>query len=101
MQALVEVYEPANLTRVLDTDAVLVGVNNRDLRTFETDLEHTIRLAPRVPPDRILVSESGIRTADDIARLRSAGVRAVLIGETFMRSGDVSAKLRELRGATP
>jgi indole-3-glycerol phosphate synthase len=101
MQALVEVYEPANLTRVLDTDAILVGVNNRDLRTFETDLEHTIRLAPKVPPDRILVSESGIRTADDIVRLRSAGVRAVLIGETFMRSGDVSAKLRELRGARP
>ena len=98
MQALVEVYEPANLTRLLETDAILVGVNNRDLRTFETDLEHTIRLAPLVPADRILVSESGIRTADDIARLRSVGVRAVLIGETFMRSGDVSAKLRELRG---
>jgi indole-3-glycerol phosphate synthase len=101
MQALVEVYEPANLTRVLETDAVLVGVNNRDLRTFHTDLEHTIRLAPQVPERCVLVSESGIRTADDIARLRRAGVRAVLIGETFMRSGDVGAKLRELRGAGP
>lgn len=101
MQALVEVYEPSNLTRVLETDAVLIGVNNRDLRTFEADLEHTIRLAPRVPPDRVLVSESGIRTADDIARLQKVGVRAVLIGETFMRSGDVGAKLRELRGAGP
>jgi indole-3-glycerol phosphate synthase len=101
MQALVEVYEPANLTRVLETDAVLVGVNNRDLRTFETDLEHTIRLAPNVPADRVLVSESGIRSADDIKRLQKFGVRAVLIGETFMRSGDMAGKLRELRGVGP
>jgi indole-3-glycerol phosphate synthase len=101
MQALVEVYEPDNLTRVLTTDARLVGVNNRDLRTFETSLERTLQLAPRVPPDRCLVSESGIRSADDLRRLRAAGVRAVLIGETFMRSGDIGAKLRELRGALP
>lgn len=101
MQALVEVYEPDNLTRVLDTDARLIGVNNRDLRTFETTLERTLQLAPRVPADRCLVSESGIRTGADLQRLRAAGVKAVLIGETFMRSGDVGAKLRELREALP
>jgi indole-3-glycerol phosphate synthase len=98
MQALVEVYEPANLTRVLATDAVMIGVNNRDLRTFVTDLDHTIRLAPQVPANRCLIAESGIRTAGDLAKLRAAGVQAVLIGETFMRSGDIGAKLRELRG---
>ena len=98
MQALVEIHEPANLTRVLGTDALLVGINNRDLRTFHTDLAHTLRLATQVPADRLLVSESGIRTANDVAKLHAGGVRAVLIGETCMRANDIGAKLRELRG---
>jgi indole-3-glycerol phosphate synthase len=98
MHALVELYEPANLSRVLAAGAKLVGVNNRDLRTFVTRLEHTLELAPKVPADCLLVSESGIRTRADIARLAAAGVKAVLIGETFMRATDVGAKVRELFG---
>jgi indole-3-glycerol phosphate synthase len=99
MQALVELYDQENLPRVLDAGAKLIGVNNRDLRTFVTRLEHTIDLAPRLPPDAFLVSESGIRTRTDIERLQAAGVKAVLIGETLMRADDIGTKLRELQGA--
>jgi indole-3-glycerol phosphate synthase len=98
MEALVELYDRANIARVVASGATLIGINNRDLRTFNTRLEHTLELAPLVPADRVLVSESGIKTLADIERLRSAGVKAVLIGETFMRSDDAEAKLRELRG---
>ena len=98
MQALVELYEPANLPRVLDSGARLLGVNNRDLRTFVTSLEQTLELAPRLPADVCLVSESGIRTRADVLRLEQAGVRAVLVGETLMRAADVGGKLDELRG---
>jgi indole-3-glycerol phosphate synthase len=98
MQALVELYDRENVQRVLDSGATLIGINNRDLRTFETRLEHTLELAPRFPAGSTLVSESGIKTRADIERLLAAGVKAVLIGETFMRSGDAGAKLRELRG---
>jgi indole-3-glycerol phosphate synthase len=96
MQALVELYDAANLPRVLDSGAQLIGVNNRDLRSFVTRLEHTLELAARVPADRCLVSESGIRTRQDVLRLKEAGVRAVLIGETLMRAPDIGAKLDEL-----
>ncbi|MFO0966006.1 MAG: indole-3-glycerol phosphate synthase TrpC [Gemmataceae bacterium] len=99
MEALVELYEPANLARVLDSGATVVGVNNRNLHTFEIRLEHTLELAPRVPKDVCLVSESGIRTKDDMRRLAEAGVKGVLIGETFMRSPDIGAAFRELRGS--
>jgi indole-3-glycerol phosphate synthase len=98
LQALVELYDKSNLPRVLDSGARLVGVNNRDLRTFVTRLEHTLELAADVPPDVCLVSESGIRTRADVDRLRAAGVRAVLVGETLMRAPDVGKKLDELRG---
>jgi indole-3-glycerol phosphate synthase len=98
MEALVELYEAENLVRVLDSGARVIGINNRDLRAFTTRLEHTLDLAPRIPPDRCLVSESGIRTRDDVLRLQQGGVRAVLIGETFMRAPDIGAKLDELRG---
>jgi indole-3-glycerol phosphate synthase len=98
MQALVEFYEPENLARVLACGARLIGVNNRDLRTFVTRLEHTLEVAARVPGDVCLVSESGIGTRADILRLQQAGVRAALIGETFMRAADIGAKLDELRG---
>jgi indole-3-glycerol phosphate synthase len=100
MEALVELYDAENLPRVLDSGATLVGVNNRDLRSFVTRLEHTLELAPRIPVDRCLVSESGIRTRQDVLRLQGAGVRAVLVGETFMRAPDIGAKLDELRGVT-
>ncbi len=98
LQALVELYDAENLPRVLDSGARVVGINNRNLRTFETRLEHTLALAPRVPTDCCLVSESGIRTRADVLRLQAAGVRAVLVGETFMRAPDIGAKLDELRG---
>jgi len=97
MQALVELYDRENLPRVLDSGARLVGVNNRDLRTFVTRLEHTLEMAADVPADCCLVSESGIRTRDDLVRLQAAGVKAVLIGEMLMRSADPAAELRRLR----
>ena len=98
MQALVELYDPANLPRVLDAGARLIGVNNRDLRTFVTRLEQTLKTAPKLPAGCCLVSESGIRSRRDLVILEKAGVKAVLIGETFMRAPDIGAKLRELRG---
>ena len=99
MQALVELYDRENLQRVIDAGATLIGVNNRDLRTFITSLEHTLDLVSHIPPGCCLVSESGIRTRDDMLRLEQAGVHAVLIGETLMRAPDIGQKLRELRGS--
>jgi indole-3-glycerol phosphate synthase len=96
LQCLVELYEPDNLPRVLDAGARLVGVNNRNLHTFHTSLEHTFGILASVPPDVCLVSESGIRTRQDVERLRAAGVRAILVGEALVRADDVGARLREL-----
>ncbi|HLJ95641.1 MAG TPA: indole-3-glycerol phosphate synthase TrpC [Gemmataceae bacterium] len=98
MEALVELYDPDNLPRVLDSGARLIGVNNRDLRTFVTRLEHTFELATRIPAGCCLVSESGIRTRQDVVHLEAAGVRAILVGETLLRAADIGAKLDELRG---
>jgi indole-3-glycerol phosphate synthase len=98
LHALVELYDPSHLPRVLGRGARLIGINNRDLRTFQTRLEHTLDLIADMPADVCLVSESGIRTRGDIERLETAGVRAVLVGETLMRAPDIGAKLRELRG---
>jgi len=101
MDALVEIYDAENLDRVLELEPALVGINNRDLRTFETDLEHTLSLAPRVVPPAILVSESGIRTGDDVARLQAAGVCAILVGETLMRADNLAATMGELLAPRP
>ena len=98
MTPLVELYEPANLARVLGVGARLVGINNRDLRTFETDLEHTMRLRREIPADRIVVGESGIRSRQDAQRLEAAGVQAMLVGETLMACPDVGAAVDELLG---
>ncbi len=98
MQALVELYDRANLARVLDSGARLIGVNNRDLRSFATRLEHTLDLAALMPADVCLVSESGIRNRADLDRLKAHGVRAVLVGETLMRADDIGRQLDELRG---
>jgi indole-3-glycerol phosphate synthase len=98
MQALVELYYRDNLPRVLAAGAGVLGINNRNLRTFVTRLEHTIELADQVPADRCLVSESGIRDRADVERLGRASVKAVLVGETLMRAADVGATLRELTG---
>ena len=96
MDALVEVHDAAELERALAVGAPLIGINNRDLRTFHTDPETTLKLLPRVPADRLLVTESGLATCADVGRMRAAGVRAFLVGEAFMRAADPGAKLREL-----
>jgi indole-3-glycerol phosphate synthase len=98
MESLIEIYEPSNLERVLKLEPALIGINNRNLRTLVTDLGHSIALAPQVPADCLLVSESGIHTRDDVKRLEQAGIRAILVGETLMRSADSGKKLRELLG---
>jgi len=98
MTALVELYEPENLPRVLRLGARLIGINNRDLRSFQTDLEHTLRLKKLIPPDRTVVGESGIRTRADVRRLEAAGVQAMLVGESLMARPDVGAAVDELLG---
>jgi len=98
MTPLVELYEPENLARVLAVGARLVGINNRNLHTFEVDLGHTLRLLGEIPADRVVVAESGIRTRADVERLESAGVHAMLVGETLMARDDVGAAVRELLG---
>ena len=98
LTALVEAYEPEEVPRAIEAGARVIGVNNRDLRTFEVDFGRSIDLRPLVGPDRLFVSESGVRTREDVARLEDAGVDAVLIGETLMRTADKRAALDELRG---
>jgi len=100
METLVEIHERRELAKALRSRTNVIGVNNRDLSTFEVDLETTLRIADDIPEETVLVSESGIRTRDDLARLASAGVDAVLIGETFMRAPDVEVKVKELFGPT-
>ena len=95
---LVELYEPANLPRVLEAGARLIGINNRDLHTFTVDLEHTLRLRHQVPDDVVLVAESGIRTRDDVLRLEAAGVAAMLVGESLMASRDIGLAVDRLLG---
>jgi indole-3-glycerol phosphate synthase len=98
MTALVELYESCNLDRVLRLDAALVGINNRDLRTFVTDLSHTIRLRQQIPADRIVVGESGIVTRADALRLQEACVAAMLVGESLMAAADIGQAVRTLLG---
>ncbi len=98
LTALVEAYEPEEVPRAIAAGARVVGVNNRDLRTFEVDFGRSIDLRPMVGPERVFVSESGVETRGDVARLEAAGVDAVLIGETLMRSADKRAMLDDLRG---
>ncbi|QDU90828.1 Indole-3-glycerol phosphate synthase [Pirellulimonas nuda] len=95
---LVELYDAERLSAVLACGARLVGVNNRDLRTFEVDLDHTIRLRERIPADCVLVAESGVRTHADVTRLEQAGVNAILVGESLMREDDIGAAVDRLLG---
>ncbi len=96
LDILVEVHDRAELERALELPTTLIGVNNRDLHTFDTRLETTLELLPYMPADRVIVTESGIHTAEDIAVMRDAGVHAFLVGEAFMRCADPGEKLREL-----
>lgn len=96
MAALVEVHNELELAKALDAGAEIIGVNNRDLTTFEATLETSLRLAPHIPPGVLKVSESGIRSARDIERLREAGYQAFLVGEHLMKSPDPAEALRAL-----
>jgi len=95
---LVEFYEPENLDRVLAAGAMLIGVNNRNLKTFNVDLEHAIGLREKVPLDCVFVGESGIDTRADVLRLQQAGVDAMLVGECLMREADIGAAVDRLLG---
>lgn len=96
LDAIVEVHDLEEMERALETDARIIGVNNRNLKTFEVDLAATERLSQEMPPDMVLISESGIKTAEDSRKIREWGADAILVGESLMRAGDVGAKLREL-----
>ncbi len=96
MAALVEVHTQPELEVALSASSKLVGINNRDLHTFQTNLETTLKLSPSIPPGITVVSESGIRTAADVHRLAQAGVQAILVGEALVTASDPAAKVREL-----
>jgi len=100
LDALVEVHDEAELNVALGAGATLVGINNRDLRSFQLDLGVTERLAPRVPKDVLVVAESGIFSGADVRRLSAAGARAFLVGESLMREPDPGLALRKLREAS-
>jgi indole-3-glycerol phosphate synthase len=101
MGVLAEVHDEAELARALKLDTPLIGINNRDLKTFHTTLATTERLAPRVPQDRVVIAESGISRHADLERLAAYGVRAFLVGESLMRQADVEAATRSLLAGSP
>jgi indole-3-glycerol phosphate synthase len=98
LSVLVEVHDQAEMDRALAIPGELIGINNRDLHRFVTDLDTSLRLAPKVPPERLVISESGIHTPADIERLRRGNIGAFLIGESFMRRDDPGRALRDLLG---
>ena len=99
LDVLVEVHTEAELRRARAAGASLLGINNRNLHTFETDLAVTEELLPLVGPDAIVISESGVKSQDDVRRLVARGARGVLVGESLMRSEDKGEAIRSLKGA--
>lgn len=102
LDALIEVHHERELDTVLEwlPEARLIGINNRDLKTFTTDLAVTERLAARIPRDKVIVSESGLHSRADVERVAAAGARAMLIGESLIRAEDIGLKMKELRSMT-
>jgi indole-3-glycerol phosphate synthase len=98
LDALVEIHDEGELDRAMAIGSTLVGVNQRDLVTFEVDQKRALRLAPTIPAGVVRVAESGIRGPDDAALLEAAGYHAVLVGESLVRSGDPAEAVRDLRG---
>jgi indole-3-glycerol phosphate synthase len=98
MGVLVEVHDAAELASALRLKTALLGINNRNLRTFETSLQTTLDLLPRIPPDKLVITESGIQTPDDVKRMRDADVHAFLVGEAFMRAKQPGIELGRLFG---
>ena len=98
MDCLVEVHDAAELEQALQTPAPLIGINNRDLRSFETSLDVTLDMLGQIPDDRLVVTESGIHTVEDVSRMRGHGVHAFLVGEAFMKAQEPGEKLAELFG---
>ena len=96
LDCLVEIHDEPELARALDAGAEIIGVNNRDLRSFEVDLATSERLIPLIPKGKIIVAESGIKSHSEIKRLKAVGANAVLIGETFLREPDVAKKVKEV-----
>jgi len=96
MDVLMEVHDADELERALNLPVKLIGINNRDLRTFETSLDNTLNLLDKIPDDRLLVTESGIHTSEDVQRMRDANVNAFLVGEAFMRADDPGEAFRQL-----
>ena len=100
LDVLVETHDESEIDMVLERipDAALIGINNRDLTTFSTDLSVTRRLAPRIPSEKIIVSESGIHKREDVLQILEAGAKAMLVGESLVRADDIGARIQDLRG---
>jgi indole-3-glycerol phosphate synthase len=96
LDVLVEVHDLAEMDRALELGADIIGINNRNLKSFTVDLATTEDLAEEIPSDTVAVSESGIKTAEDVRRVRACGINAVLVGETLMRAQNVPEKIKEL-----
>ena len=100
LACLVEVHTREELDVALDADAQIIGINNRDLRTFHTDIATTFQLREVIPADKVVVSESGIHSREDVVRLQKAGIHAMLVGESLMRSPDIGEQVQRLTGAS-